>query len=373
MARGVERNVRVAIDTSFLARAPNGTRTYVEQLLRHLPSVAPDVDLVRVAPTSPVVGRAGQARWELVVISRSAGRHRPTILHIPSFSAPLHSPCPLVVTVHDVIPLVLPAYRRSAAMRAHLAVATRTVRRAAAVITPSRHAATDVVRWLGVDPARVHVTPEAVDEAMGPAQDVDALTPALRRLRITGRYVFNIGGLDVRKGIPLLLEAFAKVRTSSVEPLQLVVAGAAHTGNPHVYPPIEPIIERMGLMGHVILPGRVSEEEKLALYQGAAAYATPSCYEGFGLTPLEAMACGVPVVAADRTSLPEVVGDAGLLVDLHVDAWAAALTSVVTDPLLAADLRRRGLARAATFSWRETAGLTADVYRSVADHRTWRP
>ena len=359
--------MRVAVDTSFLSRAPNGTRTYLEQLLRHLPTVAPDIEIVPVTPHRPITGRVHQARWENHGVARAASHERPDLLHVPTFSAPLRASAPVVVTVHDVIPLVLPEYRRSRAMRAHLAVISRTVRRAAAVITPSRHAASDVVRVLGVDPKRVHVTPEAVDESMVPAMDIQALRPTLERLGVEGRYVFNIGGLDVRKGIPLLLEAFARVRREVDEPIQLVIAGAAHTGNPHVYPPIEPLIERLGLSHRVRLTGRVTGEEKLALYQGASAYVTPSSYEGFGLTALEAMACGVPVIAADRTSLPEVVGDAGLLVDLDAGAIADAMRRVLMDQGLATELRRRGSARAAMFSWRETARLTAEVYRGTVN------
>lgn len=357
--------MRVAIDTSFLARARNGTRTYLEQLLHHLPEIAPDVELVPVAPPLPITGRLAQARWELDGVARASARFQPDLLHIPTFSAPLRPAVPLVVTVHDVIPLVMPEYRRSRAMQAHLAVIRRTVRRAAAVITPSEHAASDVVRVLGIDPNRVHVTPEAVDEGMTPSSNPAALTETLERLGIHGRYVFNIGGLDVRKGIPLLLEAFAEVRQSMEGPLQLVIAGAAHTGNPHVYPPVEPHIERLGIGEHVLLPGRISEAEKLALYQGAALYVTPSSYEGFGLTALEAMACGVPVIAADRTSLPEVVGDAGLLVELDPRALAVAMTSVLTSPALAAELSARGPARSGQFSWRETARRTVEVYRSI--------
>ena len=359
--------MRVAVDTSFLSRAPNGTRTYLEQLLRHLPTVAPDIEMVPVAPDRPIASRFHQARWEIDGVARAASVERPDLLHVPTFSAPLRASAPVVVTIHDVIPLVLPEYRRSRAMRAHLAVISRTVRRAAAVITPSQHAADDVVRVLGVDSKRVHVTPEAVDESMVPAADVHASTVTLERLGVEGRYVFNIGGLDVRKGIPLLLEAFTQVRRELDEPIQLVIAGAAHTGNPHVYPPIEPLIERLGLSQSVRLPGRVTEQEKLALYQGAAVYVTPSSYEGFGLTALEAMACGVPVVAADRTSLPEVVGDAGMLVDLDAGAIADAIRRVLIDEGLATELRGRGFARAASFSWRETARLTADVYRGAVN------
>jgi len=251
-------------------------------------------------------------------------------------------------------------------MRAHMAAMARTVRAATAIITPSEHAAADVVRVLGIERGRVHVTPEAADESMAPPDDPSAVRAVLDALGIRGRYVFNVGGLDVRKGIPLLIEAFALVRESVAEPITLVIAGAAHTGNPHVYPPIAPHVERLGLVDHVVLTGRVDEVQKLVLHQGAALYVTPSSYEGFGLTTLEAMACGVSVVAADRTSLPEVVADAGLLVDLDARSLADAMVKVLTNPALAADLSARGIARASHFSWRETARLTADVYRIVA-------
>jgi glycosyltransferase involved in cell wall biosynthesis len=187
----------------------------------------------------------------------------------------------------------------------------------------------------------------------------------VRRFGVTGRYVFNVGGFDVRKNLPVLLEAFARVRTRLDESLQLVIAGAPHSDNPAVFPSLAPVIQRLGIERAVILPGRISEEEKVAFYQGAALYATPSLYEGFGLTALEAMACGVPTVAANRTSLPEVVGDGGLLVEPDAEAFAAAMFDILTNPARALELSANGMARAAAFTWQRTAQLTLAAYREV--------
>ena len=160
-----------------------------------------------------------------------------------------------------------------------------------------------------------------------------------RRYGIAGRYLFNVGGLDARKNLPALVEAFARALPHLNEPAQLVIAGAPHTANPIVYPPLAPVIARCGVERQVVLTGFVSPADKLALYQGADLYVTPSLHEGFGLTVLEAMACGVPVVAANRTSLPEVVGDAGLLVEPAPEPLAAAIVGLMNDPARRAELR----------------------------------
>ena len=359
----------VALDASFLSRPPSGTGTYVANLLMHLPTVAPDLGVISIEPQEEVSGRLGRARWELLEVGREAARLAPDLLHVPTFSAPLWSPCPLVVTIHDVIPLVLPEYRRSRAMRAHLAIVSRTARAAQAVIVPSHHAAGDVVAQLALDPKRVWVTPEAADASFRPAEDREAAREAVRELGIRGRYIFNIGGLDVRKNLPLLLEAFASIRHGLGEDVQLVIAGAAHTGNATVYPPLEPVIERLVLRDAVVLPGRVTEAQRLALYQAADLYVTPSLYEGFGLTAVEAMACGVPLIGVKRTSLPEVVGDGGILVEPEIGALATAMRSVLTSNDVERELREKALRRAMAFSWEETARLTAEVYRSVLSER----
>lgn len=393
--------MRVALDGSFLDLPPSGTGTYVRELARALGTVAPDLDLELLAPgrnrrasvtgsasseappdgsapslVEPLVassigaaarGRLRRLAWEVAGLGEAARRIEPDLLHVPHFAAPIRMPpdLPLVVTIHDVIPLLLPEYRASRPARVRLALARRAVRRARLVLAPSRAAATDIERVLGIAGDRIRVTPEAAGRAYRPATNPAPLREVARRFGVRGRYVFNVGGMDARKNLPLLLEAFARTLPRLAEPVLLVIGGSPHSANPVVFPPLAPVIDRLGLDGKVVLTGFLSPAAKIALYQGADAYVTPSRYEGFGLTALEAMACGVPTIAANRASLPEVVGDGGLLVEPEPDALAAAMIAVLDDPTRRAALRRRGLARAATFSWERTARLTLAAYEEA--------
>jgi glycosyltransferase involved in cell wall biosynthesis len=170
-----------------------------------------------------------------------------------------------------------------------------------------------------------------------------------------------VGTLEPRKNVVRLVEAFAALKARGL-PHKLVLAG----GKGWLYEPIFAAIERLGLRGDVILPGFVSRQELPLWYNGAALFAYPSLYEGFGLGPLEAMACGTPVVVSNRASLPEVVGDAGLQVDAEdANSLAEAMASALTSPSLAGELRERGQQRAAGFTWEQTARDTARAYETV--------
>ena len=145
-------------------------------------------------------------------------------------------------------------------------------------------------------------------------------------------------------------------------PHDLVIVGRAHTGNARMYPPLEPLIRRYGLEGRVRLVGAVADDEFVALYRAAEAFVFASAYEGFGLTPLEAMACGAPVICSRCSSLPEVVGDAGLLIESEPRRIAGAILELLGDDALRADLSARGIERAQTFSWERAADMTLDAY-----------
>lgn len=368
--------MRVALDASFLHLPPSGTGTYVRHLVDALRTEDPALDLRLLHPpwaarnTSAPPSRRDRLAWELWGVTTAARQHHSDVVHVPHFSAPIVSPgAPLVVTAHDAIPLVLEPYRASRAMRARLAIVRQTVKRARIVITPSHHAASDIKRLLHVSASGIRVIPEAADGAYRPATDDTerrAATAVGERLGVRGRYIFNAGGYDVRKNLPVLLEAFALALPRLRQPVALVIAGAPHSRNQAIFPPLGPVIERHGLTDKVILTGFVTERDKLALYQAASLYVTPSSYEGFGLTPLEAMACGIPTIAADRTSLPEVVGAGGILVPPEVVPVSDAIVRVLTNDPLAGELARRAVARAATFSWRDTARQTLAAYRDAA-------
>ena len=147
--------------------------------------------------------------------------------------------------------------------------------------------------------------------------------------------------------------------------MKLVIAGAAHSGHPDRYPDLQPLVRELGLADAAVFPGRISDDEKLALLNAAEVYAYPSLYEGFGISPLEAMCCGTPVISSDRSSLPEVIGEGGMLVDPTPEKIGAALVYVLQTPHELRELRRRALAQATTFSWTRTAQETAAAYAEV--------
>lgn len=369
-----DETITVAIDGNFLTMPYSGIGTYLLGLSDALLTDADSLG-VRLRMLEPSSGRfvhpgSKQHRflWDAFGVTgalMAAGEPKPDLLHMPQMSAPFAAPVPLVATIHDVIPFVMEDYRASRAMRLYTGLMARSVKKARRIIAPSEAAKADIARVLGFPQEKIVAIPEAADSALVPATDNSAKRLVEERWGVEGRYLFNIGGFDRRKNLPLLIEAFAAALPSLGGDAQLVIAGAPHTGNERVFPPLEPLIRQHGVEGRVILTGRVTNEERTALYQAAHVYITPSEYEGFGLTPLEAMACGVPSIVADRTSLPEVVGDAGLCVEPTVDGLAAAIVTLMTNDALHDELARRSLARASTFTWAEAARLTVDVYREA--------
>jgi glycosyltransferase involved in cell wall biosynthesis len=361
--------MRIGLESSFAARPYSGIGVYLtglEQALRR----RSDVEVVPIAPADHRLldrfgERAGRFSWEVIRAGLASRGHDIDLLHVPLMAVPIGARVPVVTTVHDVIPYVLPAYRHSLAMRVNLEVVRRRIHAARAIIAPSNHAAMDIEHVLGIPAERIHVTWEAVDPIYQPASGPP---PArLSELGIAGPYIFNIGGYDVRKNLPMLIEAFSDVVARHQGPLSLVIGGAPHSGNPTVFPPLEPIIAARGIGDCVVLTGRIDESDKLTLMQHATIYATPSTYEGFGLPALEAMACGVPVVAADRSSFPEILEEAACLIEPTRDALATALSDLLEHPERAAALAEAGVRRAESFSWDRCADETVAVYRQVLE------
>lgn len=291
-----------------------------------------------------------------------ARRPWPNLLHSLDHVAPAWGPWRSVVTLHDLAFLLYPG-THTAASRAYYAATGESVRRAERVIAVSQRTASDAVRLLGVDPARIRVVHEAA--APGFAPRPRARLPQLaERLGFDadpGRpYVLFVGTLEPRKNVPLLIEAFGLLRRDV--DAQLLLAGARGWLD-------EPILAahaRSGVGEAARFLGNLSEEDLALLYSHAGAYALPSLYEGFGLPVLEAMACGAPVVCSNAGPLPEVAGDAAVLLKPEdPTAWAVALRDVLTIPSTADELRRRGFNRAHDFSWEQTAQQTRDVYREA--------
>lgn len=376
--------LRVGFDGAMLRAPHTGSGQYSAALidaLRALPDIAVTIlspaplpserDAVVVPPPRLcATGRVRKVWWEQVGVGRAARIAGVDLVHIPYFAAPLRPRLPHVITVHDVIPLLFSAYAGGRAMRAYLRLVSAGTRRAAQVIADSDCSRRDAIRMLGLDPRRVTAIPLAVGGDVRPERD-DALIARLRdRFGLNGeRMIFNVAGLDVRKNVATLLRAFARLRAERGGDVRLVVGGSAH-GNAALYPDPVPLARELGIAESVRFTGAITAEEKIALYHMADCYVAPSIYEGFGLTPLEAMACGTPVVAADASCTPEVVGDAALLVAPEdVGGFSAAMGRVLADADLARDLRARGLRRAAHFTWGRTATATHAVYQRAADAR----
>lgn len=397
---------RLALDGQFLEQPSTGSGQYTLHLWRHLAAGEDDLRAVLVRPAGPSASgspttndtnggeyrtdtaevvdvappawaRGGKARklwWEQRGVSRAARQAGAAILHVPYFAGPRLAGCPLIVTIHDVIPLIFPEYGNSAGMRLYTRLVSGVARRAAAVITDSDCSRRDIEGWIGIPSERLHVIPLAADPRFRPLNDPEAEAALRARYDLPGPVIFNVGGLDVRKNLAALVEAFAHALPQLPPETRLVIAGRAHSDNHRRYPPLAPELRKWGVERQVVLTGAISEDEKLAFYNLADLYVYPSLYEGFGLTPLEAMACGTPVISSNRSSLGEVVSHGGLLVEPTPARLAAAMTAVLSDDRLKRDLSHRAVSQAGTFSWRRTADLTRDVYRAVlaGQPRAWR-
>lgn len=355
----------------------SGVSRYIRSLVRALAGVSglgptlvylPAADaLPDLPPAAHLVGKpAGVALrrpsqrllWEHTVFPFLLYRDRVDLLHAAMNVAPWWTPCPVVVTILDLAYMRFP-HVHPRGRRLYLTAGTRqTVRRAKAIIAISEHTRQEVVELLHVPAERIHVTPLGVDADFRPLPP--GLVEAFRRQRgLPERYILYLGNLEPRKNLPRLVQAYKLLGRFDVP---LVLAGARGWS----YAEIFRTVESLGLAAHVLFPGFISREELPLWYNGAAVFAYPSIYEGFGLPPLEAMACGTVVLAAQASSLPEVVGDAGLLVPPDdVAGMAAGLRRLLDDAELREALRQRGLERSRLFTWARTAQETVRLYRQL--------
>jgi glycosyltransferase involved in cell wall biosynthesis len=365
--------MRVAFDARKLADF--GIGTYIQGLLGEFSALGVPEELVVYrspdAEVPAVLEAAGGIDWrleaarpyslaELWRLAAHVRRDRVQLFHAPHYVCPPWLPCPAVVTIHDVIHLRFPGRRARPLAPLYARVMLRlAVRRAARVIAVSDSTRRDLEDWLGARPERIRVIPNGVTAVFRPAADGADIEAGLAKLGVAPPYWLFVGNPLPHKNVGRLLEAFAGLPAAAGP---LVLAGVRPAGQPA----LDRAIQARGLRGRVILLAPVPESSLALLYQGATALVIPSLWEGFGLPALEAMACGTPVVASNRGGLPEVVGDAGVLVDpTNVDSLRAALYNLAVDLPLRAALRAAGLARARAFSWRHAAEATVGVYREA--------
>lgn len=387
--------MKIGINTLFFRHPTSGSGQYLIHLLNALAEIDTHNEYILVGPDpltdnvkkqlkAPFVhhfkGVSGplghnpsleKMAWEQWTGPHTARKLGVDLFHVPHFAPPwLAGSTPVVATIHDVIPLRLPLYRASAKARVYSSVVARAARRTTMTITVSQHAKQDMIDLLHLPPERIRVTYEATGEEYAPVTDQEKLAAARARYGIKGPYIFYLGGLDARKNIAQLVRAFAQLYQQLNNPeLQLLISGNPDKLRGPLFPDPRPVIAELGMSEHILFRF-VEDEDKPTIYSGAEAFVFPSLYEGFGLDPLEAMSCGSPVVCSNRTSLPEVVGDAALLFDPDdLPGMVDAMYRVLTDASLSADLRSRGLQRAQQFNWRKTAKETLAIYEETFARR----
>lgn len=379
--------MRIGIDARFLTHPqPGGFKTYTEQLIRALLEVDPDNDYILyvdrppvagvIAPPAPhatvrvVPGTApfiGMPWREQISLAMQARRDRIDVLHALCLTAPVYAPCPLVVTIHDTIWMFPRRFtrqqkrgKRSLMDMYYRYVPAIAARRASAVVTVSHDARTAIVQHLGIPAHRVFVTHEAAAPIYRTRDRSRATESVQQRFGLSEGFILALGSADPRKNISTLLRTYALLPERLRANHELAIVWT----HPLLAESILAEAHTHGVEGRLRFLQHVSNDDLVSLYNAAALFVFPSRYEGFGLPILEAMACGAPVVAANNSSIPEVAGDAALLVDAESPSSIAhALERVLNDAALRDEMVARGLQRAASFSWQRCARETVAVYQ----------
>ena len=371
--------MRIAIDAHSVGTGLGGNESYATNLIEALAEIDQTNRYTLYVTKREAVARFSN-RWPNfsvrstlphtpfiripLTLSAELRRNPVDVLHVQFTSPPL-SPCPVVVSIHDLSFEHLPQTFKWRSRKQLRITVRRTARQASQVIALSQHARNDIINTYHVNPQKISVIPLSAGDRFRPIKDEEELQRVRQTYGIKGEYMLSVGAIQPRKNLGRLVAAYARLHHAKSEGKlpKLVLAGKCAW----LYDKTLRTIKELQLNDSVIVTGYVPESDLPALYSGAICFIYPSYFEGFGLPPLEAMQCGVPVIVGDRTSLPEVVGAAGILVDpFDVDALAAAIEKVISDSDLRTELGVQGLARAKLFNWQETARQTLAVYRKAA-------
>lgn len=356
----------------------SGTGVYTARLVQHLPGLAQDIDIAVIWPRHiprprfdypvrqaflPRDGRSGLRRilYDQIGIRRECRRLRANLVHYPANVGNLFETPRAVLTVHDLSFLRNPAWFRWERAMYYRHAVKRSVRSAERIIADSYATAVDLQDMLGVPRDRIDVIPLGVDDAFQPVSP-DEVAAVRHKYGLPPSFFLYYGTLEPRKNLPRLIEAWSAIAGEC--PQDLVIAGREgwQVGS------IRKAAEGSAYASRIHFVGFIPREELPALIGTAHAFVWPSLWEGFGLPPLEAMACGVPVLTSNVSSMPEVMGDAALLVDpADVKTLATGMGRLAADDTLRVELKAKGLARAAQFTWERTAERTLAVYRKVLD------
>jgi len=363
-----------------------GSGQYLRHLVEHLPLVAPELRITLAVPqavsrqpsTVPAAcnlqlvtcssSNLGKVWFEQILFPRLCRQLKADVALVPYWGGPLRPSVPTVVSILDVIPMLLPEYRGGPLVRLYTGLVGASAPGAAHIITISNASKQDIVEHLHIPAERVHVTYLATDKRFTPRTDSSDVTLRDHHPDLPEDYVLYLGGFDARKNIETLLQVCGWLQITFETDWPLVIAGRLPSRHNHFFCDPRVIAHTLQVEDLVRCIGPVAEEDKAALYRGARAFLFPSRYEGFGLPVLEALACGVPVVGSNASSIPEIVGDAGILANPDdARSMAGALIAVLSDGKLHSELAQKAVAQAARFSWERCARQTVDILRLALD------
>lgn len=368
---------KIGIDGTPLLGNRSGVGNYTARLLAAMVAARPEweyllysnrplggleASLERVRQVEGYLPRS-RWLWMQTVLPGLVARTQPALCHFTNALAPVMQPSPFVLTIHDASLFLYSQYHPRARLATIRLILPTITRRAAAVITVSDHARRELVRVLGLPAGKVHVVHEAAPAAFQPVTDGATLAALRQKYRLPEHFLLYVGTLEPRKNLGRLVRALKRIRQAGF-PHHLVMVGERGW----MMEGFEREIEQLGLADVVHLTGFVPTEDLPGLFSLATLFTFPSLYEGFGLPPLEAMACGTPVLSSNNSSLEEVCGDAAYLIDPHdEEALTEGLRLLLSDPERRADLARRGLERTRHFSWERAAEETVAIYNQVLE------
>ena len=371
--------MRIGIDARKLHDF--GIGTYIRNILRELAKIDQTTEYVLFCrPADTAIAselgpnfRAVPERSphysiaEQISIPLAVKRQRLDLFHAPHYVLPALTPTRSVVTIHDAIHLMFPEYRshRLGHAYAHAALWT-AAHKSDRIFTVSEQSKRDILKFFKVPPDKIVVTPNAIDERFTVTPSEEHVVQTRERYQLSHTYLLYVGNIKPHKNLERLIEAFHLVREQGRPELELIIIGDEISK----LQSLRRAVHKYQLHRYVRFLGFVPDKTLVVLYRLAAVFVFPSLYEGFGLPPLEAMASGTPVVTSNVSSLPEVVGDAAILVDPYsAEAIAAGILQVLRSTHLRDDLRERGFARVKAYSWHRSAQRVREVYGEVVNGR----
>ncbi len=350
--------MRIGVDMAATVGQKSGFGFYVENVVGAMRELPGDHELVQIERVKKNLRTPSRMMWDRIGLPLTACTKKLDLLWVPAFSAPRFNK-PVVMTAHDIFGVIYPEHFSGAAARYWTKILPESMKRADHLLCVSEHTKNDIARELGIPEEKMTVTPLAAADHFRVVDDVPAIEKQLRSLKIEPPFILAVGTLEPRKNLARLVDAYAFAERGDAT---LVIVGKKGWEYEDVFAKIR----KYNLHNAVQIVDYVNTDQLVALYNACLFFVMPSLYEGFGLPALEAMSCGAPVAVAQNSSLPEVVGDAGVLFDpFDVEDMRARLNLLFTNDEMRTEMQRKSVEHARQFSWKKTAELSLAVMRET--------